>query len=114
MDSQIPDQWLVEMQKFLKEIKEAWELDPDGELFWKMAADSLDRYAQARLELLRDGLTFKTDAGLIRRHPACEIVKAERAGFLSAMRALDLEGDENKGKVGNPGSYKLWQKRGKV
>jgi phage terminase small subunit len=56
----------------------------------EVAADSWDRLAAARAEILRDGLTVADRFGQARPHPAIAIERDSRIGFLRAVRELNL------------------------
>lgn len=91
----------AETRKIWKQITEAWELDESGLVILKIALESYDRLIQAKRILDKEGVTVKTDTGQIKKHPACEIEKNARQGFLMAWRMLNL-GIEPPGSIGRP------------
>ena len=56
-----------------------------------MAAESLDRYEQARAIIAREGLSVGTRDGGLKTHPACRIERDARLAFARLMRALALD-----------------------
>ena len=98
--------WRPEVKRLWKKAHAEFDLDPEGTETLRVACDSLEAFYTARDVLAIEGLTFTTPTG-IRKHPAVEICKTERAGFLSAMRQLGLEWNEPKEKrrPGRPGVY---------
>jgi P27 family predicted phage terminase small subunit len=55
------------------------------------ACEALDRMANARLVIEADGEIVKDRYGSPRVHPACQLERDSRNGFLAAMRALSLD-----------------------
>lgn len=83
-------------------IVDNWELDESGLLILEEALRSDMRLRQARAILDREGITVTTGPGMIRKHPAAEIEKEARSGFLQAWRMLNL-GIDPPGVIGRPG-----------
>lgn len=105
--------WGSEAQTLFKEILEGWILGPDGLATLRAGCDSLSRYYAAAAVIAKEGLTIKTGE-LVRKHPCTEIAKVSLAGFLSAMRQLNLEQDQEKPEIGRPTDFELFRKRGRV
>lgn len=85
-----------------KLIMEAWELDESAEIILQEALLSEMRLRQAREILNKEGITVTTGNGMTRKHPAAEIEKEARSGFLMAWRMLNL-GIDPAGPIGRPG-----------
>ena len=66
----------------------------------RVACDSLEAFYRARDILAKEGQTFSTTTGQVKKHPCVDICKNERSGFLSAMRQLNLQWDESEEKRG--------------
>ena len=114
IEMQEPDAtWGSEAETLWREVLQEWQLTPDGFAILRAGCDSLNRYHSAARMLQSEGLTIRA-GDLVRKHPCTEIAKNSLAGFLSSMRALHLEQDGGNPGPGNPGSYKLWLKRGKA
>ena len=92
----------LEVKKIWTEITEAFELDESGLIVLKVALESYDRMIEARKILDTEGLTIVTPSGQVKKHPANEIEKTARAGFLMAWRMLNLNIDPP-GAIGRPG-----------
>ena len=58
----------------------------------------MSRYYRAADDLERQGLTVRSNNGMMRKNPLVEIIKNERAGFLSACRQLGVDGSDEAGK----------------
>lgn len=95
--------WGKKARALWRQVCREWQLGPDALEVLRTACDSLDRYHRAQRVLQIEGLTFSSSSGQLKKHPCCEIVKNERAGFLAAIRVLGLEQDGDKSKeIGRP------------
>jgi P27 family predicted phage terminase small subunit len=65
--------------------------DAPGLALLLTACEALDRMAEARRVIEADGAIVKDRYGQSKVHPACQLEKDSRNGFLAAMRALNLE-----------------------
>jgi P27 family predicted phage terminase small subunit len=72
------------------------------------AAESWDRYQQAREALAKHGLSYTDDKGQIRRRPECTIEKDARASFLRCMYVLRLDAPTPEPKTNAPVSQ--WER----
>lgn len=95
--------WRPAVKKFWRDSLDAFDYTPDGLEILRVACNSLERYYQAKDILDTEGLTFRTASG-IRKHPAAEIEKTARQGFLQACRQLGVatDADTEKRNVGRP------------
>ena len=56
-----------------------------------LAAEALDRCAQAREAVDKDGLTVRTADGGLKTHPCIAIERDARLAFARLLRELDLD-----------------------
>ncbi len=71
----------------------------------RLAAESLDRAAEARAAVAADGLTFQTRSGELRPNPAVAMERDARSSFarlVALLRLPDLDGRPQRG-AGRPG-----------
>jgi len=86
--------WRPSVRKLWNECTTTFPLDhAEAKEILTVACDSLENYYRARDTIYLEGLTYKTNSGLIKRHPASAIMRQERTGFLAAMKSLNLEWD---------------------
>jgi P27 family predicted phage terminase small subunit len=71
-----------------------------------LAAEALDRCAQARETIDREGLTVEGREGGVKTHPAVAVEKNSRAQFAALVKQLGLDdvSDISPRRVGRPGS----------
>ena len=86
-------------------------LKRDGKVFWRsvagtfdleahhlavltVAAERLDRVAEARARVKRDGPYVRDRFGQLKAHPALAVERDATVGFLRAARELGLDVDE--------------------
>ena len=96
--------WHKESKKFFKTLHTTWQFPDDEQSVVMATCQNLDLFWQATDQIEREGLTFAGENGLIRKHPACEVVKSAWAGFLAGCRLLGIcqpEPDPKRG-VGRP------------
>ena len=67
-----------------------YSLEPHHLRLLQAAAESWDRYQEARMILAKDGLTTPTASGL-KAHPAVAIERDARLAFARLVRELDLD-----------------------
>jgi len=68
----------------------------------RVACHALTGLRNAEQQLDELGLVFTTATGIVKKNPLCEVVKNERAGFLSCMKELGLDDEQGKREVGRP------------
>ena len=76
-----------------KRLGEGFNFGDDHLLLLKVALEAYDRLQEARLQIEKEGSTYKTESGYTRPHPCLQIEKEARAGFLQAWRMLNLDLD---------------------
>lgn len=99
-------EWCQESKTLWTATLNDWEMSQDAVETLRVACRSLHRYLEADHLLDEQGLVFKTSGGQIKKNPLVEVAKNERAGFLAALRSLNLkyEDDEEKRSPGrSPG-----------
>ncbi len=82
--------WHKNAQNFHKEIVKEYQFSADEAEVLAAAIESLSNYWHASDLLRSDGLVVKTEAGMIRKHPAAEISKNSWAQFLAGCRHLGI------------------------
>jgi hypothetical protein len=84
----------------------AYELDAGGLETLRIATISLDKFLKYSAQIEREGPTFQTESGWIRKNPLAELIKVERMGYLAAMRLLNLQPEpEEKFRPGRPSRF---------
>src|SRR3954468_8975659 len=68
-----------------------YDLEPHHLRLLQGAAESWDRYQQARVALAKHGLTFEDDKGMVRARPEVAIERDSRIAFARLIRELDLD-----------------------
>jgi phage terminase small subunit len=66
------------------------------------AAECLDRIRAAQAAIERDGEVVQDRYGQVKVHPACNLEKDARNGFLMALKALNLDLEPLKSAPGRP------------
>jgi phage terminase small subunit len=70
-----------------------YELDEHHRHLLTLAAEALDRSAQARRVLAKQGITTVDRYGQVRPHPATQIERDSAIRFARLLRELDLDGE---------------------
>lgn len=74
---------------------------PERLALLQVALEALDRAEQAREAILRDGMTFTTEAtGAVHIHPLVKVEREARQQFIKAWNALRLQWDRYVGDDG--------------
>jgi phage terminase small subunit len=82
--------WRKETRQFFQHITGQCEIDWKHFAMFYGTCENLDRFYVADEEIKRNGITFTTSGGQIRRNPACLIAKDSWAAFITGMKALGL------------------------
>lgn len=80
-------------QQWIKQIREAWDLEEHQKRILLAAAEAWDRHEEARELLARHGLTYKNKHGDIKPHPAVAIERDSRLAFVRCVRELNLDAE---------------------
>lgn len=76
-------------------------VDAGGQALLTAACEALDRMRQAQEAIARDGAVIPDRYGCPKTHPAANLERDSRNGFLAAMRALRLDVEPPK-PIGRP------------
>lgn len=83
-------------------------VDPAGLALLTTAAECLDRMRQAQASVAEHGAMVADRYGSLKANPACALERDARNGFLSAMRALNLDIEPTRDRAGRPpGSFNI-------
>lgn len=89
-----------------KKTFQQYDLDASGIELLRVAVRSLDSYLKMMTQLEVEGSVFRTKSGQVKKNPLHELIRHERAGFISAIRLLDLDPEPTeKRRVGRPSVY---------
>ena len=83
-----------EAKRIWRQLNATWQFESDSLLVLRVGLEAFDRLQDARRILSEDGLTTKMgqdEGARILKHPALEVEKNARSGFLQAMRLLGIE-----------------------
>jgi P27 family predicted phage terminase small subunit len=80
------------------------DFDEYGFLVLRVALESFDRLQEARRAIEAEGVTYVTETGYKREHPALKTEKSSRDGFIAAIRLLGLNIDLPAGLGRPPGT----------
>jgi len=80
-----------ESRRLWFDLNRLYELDSPQMVLLKVALEAYDRLLEAREMIEREGLSYKTETGYRRPHPALAIEKDARNGFLRAWASLDWD-----------------------
>jgi hypothetical protein len=86
------EKWRKESLNLWKAVVTKFEMDAESKEILRTACYCLTRFLDAEDILSNDGCYVKSGESL-RKHPAVEVSKISHAGFLSAMRRLNLDWD---------------------
>lgn len=100
-----PKNLSLRAKKLWKTVDDEWLLDKNALIILERVCESFDRYLQAKDLLDAEGIIIKSSTGLPKKHPAVEVERIARVGFLQAWRMLNLD-VEPPGEVGRPGGSK--------
>ena len=92
---QAPKGFRPEAKKLWYSTQDVYDLGTDAFEVLRAACLSLTNFLNAQDLIQAEGMTVKSKTGVIKKHPAMEIVKAERAGFLQATKLLGLDFNED-------------------
>jgi hypothetical protein len=99
----MPDLVNPEPKRLWRYVVGSFEMTEDKVALLETACRSYDNFLKYDNLLKECGPLQKGGSGLIKRNPVCDVVRVERAGFLQALKDLDLETDADlKKRVGRP------------
>jgi len=85
------NEWFQEVKNFYHRVLRKYDLAAHEVEIVRGCCDQLHRYQQCKRTLDKEGLTFQTASGQIKKHPLCEIERQSWAGFLSGVRTLSID-----------------------
>jgi phage terminase small subunit len=88
-----PDHLSAESRKLWRELVEAFAFEPAELRLLRLALEALDRSAQARRAIKRDGLFVLDRFETLRAHPAVDVELKSRRAFAQLVAHLDLPED---------------------
>jgi P27 family predicted phage terminase small subunit len=103
----IPDHLGPAGREFFATVAAEYQIvDPAGLTLLAVAGAALDRMQQAQDSIAQHGALVAGASGQLRANPACALERDARTGFLSAMRALNLDVEPLRDRPGRPaGTY---------
>lgn len=105
MTNRPPKHLSLRAKKLWKMVDDEWLLDKNALIILMAALEAYDRYHQAKDLLDKEGIVIDSPTGQRKKHPAVEVERIARIGFLRAWRMLGLD-VEPPGEVGRPGGSK--------
>ena len=99
-----PKRLSTEARTWWRKLVREFDIDePAGLLLLQTGLEAFDRMRQAQTVLGKDGMTVTDRFGQHKAHPATVIERDSRAGMLTALRALNLDVEPLRDRVGRPG-----------
>ena len=92
--------WIKEARKFFRDITKIYEIDEKHHAVFYGTIENLNRFYLCNTIIEAEGMTFKTESGQIRKHPACQVQKDSWSAFLLGLKALGLH--EYQERLGRP------------
>lgn len=89
-----PQHLRPETKAWWRSVVRDYFLEPHHLLLLQAACEALDRAAEARAILDKEGLTVPTANGGQKQHPAAQIEFNSRLSFARLLRELDLDAEE--------------------
>jgi phage terminase small subunit len=84
-------------RRWWRDVVRSYALEPHHIHLLNQASGCLDRIAEAKTLLARDGLTIEGREGGLRPHPAVAIERDNRILFSRLLRELDLDTEPSTG-----------------
>jgi len=82
--------WHREARKFFNYIKDEYDVEKISIGTLNGTAENLSIYNIAADDIKKNGITYTTNTGQIKKNPACQIAKESWSGFLQGLKALGL------------------------
>ena len=92
--------WKKEARQFFRHITGKYQIDEKHYAVFYGTIENLNRFYLCNEIIKKEGMTFKTSTGQIRKNPACQIQKDCWSAFLLGLKALGLHEYQNK--LGRP------------
>jgi P27 family predicted phage terminase small subunit len=92
--------------KLWRELRDEYQLDDGaGIALLTTACECLDRMRAAQEAIQEHGEVVTDRYGQVKVNPACGLEKDARNGLLAALKALNLDIEPLRDRVGRPGGY---------
>lgn len=99
----VPAHLEAEGREFFEQVLSHYQLvDPAGIALLVRAAECLDRMRRAQALIAEHGELVTDRYGSLKANPACNVERDSRTGFLSAVRALNLDIEPPRDRPGRP------------
>jgi len=92
--------WTKEARLFFRHITGEFQIDEKHYAIFYGTIENLNRFYLCNGKIEKEGMTFTTSTGQIRKNPACQIQKDAWSAFLLGLKALGLHEYQNK--LGRP------------
>ena len=93
----------AEARKWWRKVGEDYEItDPAGILLLQTALEAFDRMRGAQESIANDGATVSDRFGQMRAHPMITVERDARAAMLAALKALNLDLEPLRDRIGRP------------
>lgn len=103
MDLNPPSHLKPDGAELYKALAEEYAIDDQAGLHLLcVAAECLDRLRAAQIAITEHGECVVDRYGQVKINPACSLEKEARNGFLAAMKALNLDLEPLRDRVGRP------------
>lgn len=89
-------------RKLWDELTIEWEFSEADHFLLKTLCELYQEFQEHRATLKKEGSCIHTGDGMIRKHPASELLKVARNQFLMTWRLLNLRDPLEAPKVGRP------------
>jgi phage terminase small subunit len=77
-----------------RSVMRDWDLEPHHEQVLTACAETLDRIAEARAAIEKDGAYIVDRYGQLKPHPALSVERLQRLALVRLLKPLDLEEPE--------------------
>ena len=106
---QAPDTLTPEGKKIWKELVNSFDFLPNEFQTLKVGLECLDEISMCKALLKKHGFFIQDKDGKVRPHPATDVLKESRQGFLRAWKALGFKTDTHRGpgRPSNPDFNKI-------
>ena len=89
-------EWIEAVTEFYKAVLHEQKLTPDEKEILTTTCDRLQRFHLARLQIEKEGMTFKSTTDVIKTHPLLAVERQAYTGFLSGCKLLDISQEEKR------------------
>ena len=79
-----------EASKLWRQVHHDFDIDPEATQILTVAVISLSRFLDIRETIDREGSTYETPTGQLKKHPGLEVEKIARQGFFISNEATKI------------------------